>query len=662
MTTFSRHEPRTTPGWLSGWTFVPAAPALFRETTAPLIVTTFPGPAVECTVSHASQHVVFPHHESAEALIYPWGFRLRCAMDDDEALASLVRMDAGTALLECDVRLAPEPEGDFKPAGTGATDRVAEERLADQALLTLTRVFDHTMRIVWVAGVGSTQALLARARALMDRGAHRELDRLVSLYESPARGAHTPPPALDYLISRLRPATTTLAYPWLADAEGEPVWDLAQLYPAVCCLIEAEPAIAVGLVQNVLDHLGADGSLPVAGGHVSPIFRGLASAPLLIRTVTACFHKTGQWPGDLSSLIPRCARYLVAQGSGQAPDPVSEHRHPIIRLALRQEIVLWHDMRSRSADPAPGEPDTLRLIGEQTLGGRLGHPVVAALMNPSDHRTLRRIAPSDLLEAADTWMNDTTVPAVTRRALFRVMYERLAGIDPGRAAAWVHQAPHLHDAPATWLPTEPGESLHHDRDQLAAALTAAWTCTVPVPNPRARLSLATRTARWLNMRPRALAWVIALCLLATAAGLFSVQFRDTMPPRVFETRLGMAMQYYRDGSYDQAAAVVDEMRARGHKTHPHLIALAGRIEYHRGNLRAAETLFSNLVERRSDDPVPAYNLALIRFEQGHHKEATSRFDTIATEFSASHPSLAQRAAAAAALSREVAGEPDTKGK
>jgi predicted Zn-dependent protease len=156
--------------------------------------------------------------------------------------------------------------------------------------------------------------------------------------------------------------------------------------------------------------------------------------------------------------------------------------------------------------------------------------------------------------------------------------------------------------------------------------------------------------------------VIALSLLVTAAGLFSVQFRDTMPPRVFETRLGMAMQHYRDGSYDQAAAIVEEMRERGHKNHPHLIALAGRIEYHRGNLREAETLFSDLVERRADDPVPAYNLALIRFEQGYHKESARRFDTIATEFSASHPSLAQRAVAAAALSREVAGEPAAQGE
>lgn len=616
--------------WPAGWCLVSVPDTLFNETAIPLLVRCGYQPgSLDVEIPGLTHGASWPVAGNSELRMTPHGFRIIEESDTGDRILSVLKLDASTLLAEGSPEsLSPWLEPDEGSDRSGTHQIIAAGRYA---MATYLHRFDDLARLAIVSGTADHDALLTRARGLVHQSAHQLLDAVLARRTPSVHSASRfPLTPLDKLVSRLRPASPTLPYPWLANEEEEPEWRLIALYPAITALLPTYPDLVAGLIGNLLDTMDEDGRLVVAGGNASPLFHGDTEHPLLVQLVWAFFNQHARWPGEPEHGIHQLERYLnaAAQSSTITAAGVSLWPHETAawsRIISQSGIGTPLPGRSLPASPDAPEPEAA---------------VYADLLDVHTAETEQRTAADQLLtllEPGDDQPLDTTHIGMAVRCL---------------------------EAAESWNP-ELARSLRSGMIPIAAS---AWCTSITPRNQRndgvaldawcALLAQASRTTpargawtRWLNQHRRAVSALGLLMVFAMIAFLLTVQFRTTMPTTVYETQLGLAMQDYQMGRYAEAVEKLREIEARGHARNPINLMALGKTYFRARQYDQAAATFATLAEVTPNLPAGHFNHGLSLFQAGDRDKAVEVFESMSERFAQSHPSLAARAAKAAEISR-----------
>jgi len=619
-------------GWIPGWCLVSEPETLFNETVIPLLVRCGDKPgSLSLDIPGYQETVRWPATDRTECRLTPHGIRLLEERGDEDEVLSVIRYDASTLLVEGEPSVLDRwMDPDSIREASGAHHLVTVGRYA---LAWHMHRIEQQARLAIVSGTGDQTMLMARARGLVHQSAHRLLNTLLAQHTERTSGRFVVEPR-DWLVTRLRPASPTLPFPWLANDEEEPEWRLTALYPALTALMTPYPEIAAGLIGNLLETMHPDGQLPVAGGNASPLFHADVTHPLLIQLILAYFTRHGTWPVPLENHITRLERYLHAFANQESLQPEGLLIWPF-------EHAAWTRITSDSGLGAPiYEQSTRERIAANDGGTSAWAPLLNA-RNDDD-------APTD---AATTCITDTltgTYGAMDsgKIALITLAMDTWKRWHPRRAFA-VYST--VKEAAATaWQAVLQEGGRHPD-----GVAIAGWCERMAEPIDGSPGKGAV--SRWLNHHRRTVSVIAGLLIAGLIGFLLTVQFRTTMPTTVYETQMGLVLQDYQLGRYAAAVEKLTDIERRGHARNPINLMALGKTYFRAKQFDKASATFATLMDVAPNLPVAHFNYGLSLFHAGHIGQAIAVFEAMAEQFARSHPAMASRAAKAAEISRFYQG-------
>lgn len=649
-----RNKTTTQSGWLSGWTLAAQAAELERETFSSLEVTLSRQPfLLECETPGVDTLINFSPTGRTSCHLCAQGIRIVDEHADQDLIASCMKIDSMSLVIEADKALIK----DFL-----TSDEM--EHKSDESYLFLGTAHNHLaiivdrkvnpVRLSVVAGTGDRERMLSRARGHLSIEVHQTLDTLLSDAEKSNDGAQpdiaeTINP-LEYLKSRMRPATPRIPHPWLSDSENEPVWNLGITYPVANGLLCCEANHATSLLRNLLEVMDSEGALPLAGGNISHPFTGPTWFPLLARMTLQTYLATRQWPSEVDQTIDRIHLYLdQIVNAINEPDNLKLLTHAFVVLFNDELNCLSHiyQLAGRSSE------ERLRKLKTQVLplpsaksdeADRPDELLVAFMstmtdsMTSSDNRHQTAAITALLSDTArdvhpTTWLLTMTAAENYSRINYRYYSEWITGLNAIAVKRWGVLSDHA----------KSNADILSDPGTMALAGFLIWSSDRKREafdriklRQQALIAFVNRRKKWL------LGSAIAL-ILALGIFLISVQMRSTMPNSIFETNFGMAVQLYSTGMYEESLRIIDDMENRGAVNNPMLVFQKGKIHYRMQNYPAAIECFTFCRDIVPDSPAYLYNLGLSLAQNGDRESALLIFDSITTTFKTAHPALASRA-------------------
>ena len=497
---------------------------------------------------------------------------------------------------------------------------------------------DEQSRLVITVGTGDQDGIIARARNHAASSAHQRMDHTLAEHDSKGEQPLQAREPLSWIISRMRPATSTIPCPWITNDEDEPAWRLASLYPAFLTMLDEFPDIAAGLLTNLIDGVDEDGKVPLAGGNASPIFYGHTDTPIIIQMVMDFMRRRGYWPMEQNLLGKRLSIYMTGTGrwiSGNSADVTRE-----TTLHWLREHHAWQKFLDHTG---------------YTSGAH------------ENARIPKAVSPGlPAVDSADSQLLDLLDPSVSqgqKSAAAEIVDRIVAGLAQGTHGRnlpllffALHHAPDWKDAK---LP-EQLNSLHasllslwqekfgsldrtKDPDEEPDLLFLAGLCEWSNPQLQKEKIRQNRIVGIFYRHRRLLIGTAAVAILLFLAFFLRVQTRSTMPTTVFETQIGLARQDYEFKRYDQAIDRLLEIEARDNQRNPVNLFLLGKVYYQVGRYDDAVKVNMRVTEIIPDTPPAWFNLGLSQFRAGDAAQAMETFAFTAEQFGRTHPSIAARA-------------------
>jgi len=621
-------------GWIPGWTLTALPDVLFHETAIPLglACARLPG-QFDVDIPGFKEPWTVSINPNAECRMSPHGIRMIEELDDNDIMVSVVKHDASTLLAEADdALLLPSlgPEAVITDSEASVTFNVGKH-----TLVFILQRSSTPARLVITTGTGETQRLTAKARSYLSISAHAQLDQLLTGQAMSADKPLYVVTPTDFLLSRFRPASPTLPYPWLANEEDEPAWRMECTYPAFRALLLTHSKLAAGMIGNLVEFVDGEGNVPLAGGHASPIFNGPPRCPMLITMIMAYFHQTRAWPINPAIHTRRLETYIKAISNAEPSDEVM-YSH-----AVKHELIQWNEFVRQSGvsltDQLHHSPNPIHHSAEQTES-------ISALLDQQTPVQTRKTMATTLLESIQ--QHSEFLLSEENLVFIPDVLNELSDIDRSSLSDWVTTirrqiAPSWQNVMANVTsPTAPTQS-----ERLTLIGVCSWLEHWKSKDPEQH----HQVAGWFNQHRFTLLASCGLLVALLAGFLFSVQFRSTMPLTVYETQMGMALQDYQTGNYPAAIETLEDIGRRGHQNNPINVFLLGKIYYRNKNYTEAIDAFQSVVKARPNSPAGYYNLGLSLFQHGEIEASKKVFIEMSDIFARTHPSSAARAVRAAEI-------------
>jgi len=641
-------------GWLSGWTLAAPSEELERETFSYLDVTLSRHPfLLECSTPGVDTLIHFKPTGRTRCLLCAQGIRIVDEHADQDLIASCLKIDSMSLAIETDRALI----NDFLNSDELEHHTNESFLFLGAGQYHLAVIIQHKVnpvRLSMVAGTGDREQMLSRARAHLSLEVHQTLDKLLSevensINDNQPKSAESINP-LEYLKSRMRPATQRIPHPWLADSENEPLWNLGITYLVANGLILSQANLAIDLLRNLLEMMDTEGDLPMAGGNISHPFNGPTSHPLLARLTLQTYLTTRRWPSDADQTIDRIHLYLDQIIKSIHASDSRKYLTGEMAILIRDEVKCLsqiYQLAGRSSE------DRLRKLRTEVLPvpssqddeiDRLDSLLLALMSTMADSPTftddrhqIKTI--TSLLSDHEQDVNPTswllTMTAAENLSLvnYRLYSEWITGLNTIATTRW-SQISDRAKSNADIL-NEPG--------MMALAGFLIW-CADRKHEAFNRTKLRQQTiTSFMNRRKKWLLGSAVVLTLALGIFLISVQMRSSMPNSIFETNYGMAVQLYQTGMFDESLRIIEDMENRGATYNPTLVFQKGKIYYREQNFSAAVDCFTFCRDKVPDNPAYSYNLGLSLAQNGDRESARLIFDSIMTTFKTAHPALASRA-------------------
>jgi tetratricopeptide (TPR) repeat protein len=636
----------TPAGWTGGWSISSPAAGLLQETLSPLRVELSETPGRILLATPKIKGELFMTDPADGALsLFANGVRMVRETDEGTRLFSFYKPQPNALVIEADdPHLDFISEGDIEQLDDGNTVVAAS---GQHRMVIVANWKRSPVRMAVLSGTGESAQLAARARTLLNTSAHLALDALrPSATVTPAAGGATIEPHA-YLTGRMRPASTIWPGPWLAGHEEEPVFNMAIQFLLARALAADDDALPAGLAGTVLEVLSAR-------THDARLLAEIARLPLLLQIMQRLPAQQEHWLAAAAAHAPAIEAYLEETGKPWSYvhgslSPLAARLRPWL---ARREKQAWKALADRAGvafssamtpPPVPGadDPPWLLLLDEDRAAAMDATAIEEAL----DALTHSLEEGDDGEDTVACWsmallIADDSI-LMARPALRRAFRQRLMKL---AAERWRARASAMLEA---------GWVTYDDRD-LAVAAVALWAQVNP-PDDASSDGEAGRAILWrLSIRRRRLVAIAAVTTLLFVAWLVSVQFRRSLPPSAFETRIGMIQHFYQTGAYDTALEKLDELERTGALGAGTLDLWRGKVLYRMGRFAEAAEAFLGAAEELEENPSPRFNRALSQFKQQQYADAQSSFEALAGQFKTTHPATAARALRAAAISSELA--------
>jgi tetratricopeptide (TPR) repeat protein len=651
-------------GWFTGWTLSAATGELFRETASPLGVHFSDQPGViNLKIPGLEAQVALPLPEKLSCQLCAEGIRILGESGEHTSVSSCFKLDANTLLIESETK----PVFTIKEPAQG-------QLLEDGACMATTGIFHMvcvsapsatTSRLVVHTGKGDQRTLAAKARGfLTTASAHEHLDAaLIALHADASLSAKSfslvfhP---MDYLKSRLRAASPHIPYPWIADADEQPIWDLSILYPIIQAMIGRHDDIAEGLIQNFVELVDQDGCPPIAGGAIDKPRHGPAAFPLLVRIYFSFHQETGMWPGDIGRSIESLSRYLVTAIRRTHELPADDDFSELYRTLVHSEVVIWNDLHLLASRPKEAALDRVtsesRSLHHHHGDSRAGQQPWIAILDRREKTSLRQATAGTFLDIVKhrlVNLDDSFNPSIVGLSI--IASEELSQIDHREYYRWLQELDAAADTVWSYADESVRETrcLYHDLEFIAITGFMSRVKARHATLLRARDNNMHLAMMWLSRHRRALVSAIGLFLLLGAGWLLMVQFRPTMPLTVFETQIGLAMQHYKNEDWDSALVKLAEIQRRGHSGNELVGILKANVQFRKHDYQSALDGYQELLRKNPGNINARFNLGLSFFRMKQYDEARQQFSALSAEFNQTHPFMSERSRLAATIIDEM---------
>jgi len=641
-------------GWIGGWTLSSPSEVLSRETASPLgIVLTDQPLSLQVDIPGRTATISFPPGQNLISSIYAHGFRIQSSKPEEEYLCSCFKMDASTLLVEADDRLL----GGFsdEPAANSGPESVMVVTSGQHHLVAVINRQKSPSRMVLMSGAGDRDGLLTKARSFIHHSAHARFDQVIAESRREPSGKSAVFTSYDYVISRLRAASPSMPYPWLADADEEPVWDTGLMYALFNSLLARDQQAAAGLLKNSVELIQPDGSIPVAGGNASPVFFGTAAYPVLMRMILLYFQRTGDWPIDLAENADALSQYLVHAMEQRNDDPDGTYSTSLYLTLIHNEVAIWKEIHLVAGQPLDQSirqiKKTYDLFNQAQSLNQLPENEWLALID-------RRHPPAQRMQTAEKYS----------RVIFRelvddddaawwtfaqIILEELSIINHRIHNQWLNEINSIstqrwHDAV---IRVKSERLIHHSSHLLVMAGFHSWLTNLA---RSMTLSVFIGCLTWMNRKRK---WVIGMAAIITmliGGYLLTVQMRPTMTNAEYETKVGLALQDYQSGLYPEALTKMTEIEKKEDRKNPITNFIIGKIHYRQKAYRDAVAYFALVTEQTPDNAAAHFNLGLSHFRAGEYEAAGRAFQTTVSKFERTNPTLAARARQAGKITLDLA--------
>jgi tetratricopeptide (TPR) repeat protein len=598
---------------------------------------------LQVNIPGRSATLSFPEGESLVAHTCAFGMRIQSEKPEEDYVCSCFKLDASTLIVEADDRLL-RGISDEQMESTDTESNLVISSGQHHLVVVINRQ-NSPSRMVMLAGAGDKEGLLTMARSHLHESAHARIGAALAEFDSGQSEIHTIIDPNDYVRSRFRPASPTMPFPWLADAEDEPIWDLGHLYVLFNALIVRDQRMAASLLLNVVETIQPDGSLPVAGGNASPVFYGSASYPIMMRMILLYFQRTGEWPFDLEPKVDVLTRYLhhainqlIDRGDGENPGP-------LYLTLIHNEVAIWREIHLVAGKPLDRSIRDINLAyneisNRQPKSDNRDDIEWLALIDRRHPATERIRTVAKFTQGIYHELIADDNPAWWTFAL--IVLEELSTINHQLHTRWLNDMYTI--SKNKWDEFIATASRTHEVDYPSKMMVIAGFLTwIRVTDISRTPSFIFGFLTWLNRRRNWLALAAAFMILAAGLFVIRVQFRPTMTDPEFRTKIGLIMQEYKAGNYDHALIILNMMEKKGGHKNPYVNFLKGQVLYQNKNFREAADYFE-LVTRQSQDNANAYfNLGLCYFRAGEYSKSRKTFAFVNREFSRSNPTLGARA-------------------
>ncbi len=629
--------------WIGGWSISAPEESLLRETFSPLEVSLAPDIGkILLKTPKISGELFMTDPADGTLTLFANGFRVTRETEEGTRLFSFYRVSPSSLIIEADdPHLDINSDGEIEQLDNGETIVAT----IDQHRMTIVADWKRSpVRMAVLAGSGEPEQLAARARALLAKSAHLALDQLIKdrvpdIADQPCIDPHS------YLAGSFRPASQTWPGPWLAGEDDTTVLDGSILLLIAHVLSANKSPLLGGMIRNPLEAV----SQIATDQH---IIEEAARFPVLMQIMQRFPKEQEQWLDIAAACNAGIQAYLKEAGKPAsfvpgAASPLATKLRPWL---CKREYIAWKALAEKaglsaigSMPPAPkssnDDPPWIVFLDEQRA---------ASLDTSAIENALRPLIESLKQEESDDtpiyWamavllINSATLLARSAsRRNFRMEVFKLARENWNRRAESMRASGKVTHDPAT----------------LAIAAVAAWADRSSADDS-ADESEPSRAMLWrLSNRRRHLVLLAAVFVVLFVAWVISIQFRRTLPPSAFETRIGMIQHFYQTGDYQTALEKLDELESVGALSLGILYSWRGKVLYRQGEFEAAEESFTEAAEELKENPAPLYNIALSQFRRGDFAQAKASFEVLSLEFRATHPSIAARALRAAAICAEM---------
>ena len=648
-------DPRATTGWLVGWTLTATPDELMRETASPLLVTLglqpgtleFANPEVRDTLPLANEH-------PASCRCHAAGLRLQVESENNGVVVSCVMLDANAMMIEAEPVLF-EPlikHAGFTTEGGTSVRFTAGDR---HHVIAVYDRHDHPNRMVVLSGVGTSSALLAKARGYLLRDAHAELDAAVITTKSGRTIAGITP--VEYLLSRLRPPTASIPCPWLADEQEEPAWEAELLYLAVCALLPYAPQIAAGLIVNQLELLNEERQLPIRGGIRLPMEYGIHLTPTLAAMCNVYVERTGQWPMDVDRAVAALSRYLDGLLEAWESRTDLAESAPVFGVTVQREMAHFKSLMNRLDTP---HRDITRRARERHIRVRQlilrnqETSVWRLALDPARWATLPKASRSETARAISDHFGHATgdlFPA--NGSVLAWIAEAFGSLAVNDLAYWREQYRNflnrLQETAEQQVRLTGGVT--HEVESITQWAMLAWVDEGRLQDMSG--APGYRAGLFIRRHQRTLAACLAGIFVAIFLVVAWLQLRPAMPRAVFDAYMGMAIQHYSSGHYQESLAVLAEMEARGATYHPLVMFMQGKNHYRMNAFDEAMELFQKNTRIDPENPAFPYNTALAHVQKKEYDQAIAIFQRVAADFERKDPVIAAKARRASEIVQEL---------
>jgi tetratricopeptide (TPR) repeat protein len=178
-------------------------------------------------------------------------------------------------------------------------------------------------------------------------------------------------------------------------------------------------------------------------------------------------------------------------------------------------------------------------------------------------------------------------------------------------------------------------------DAAAAMLTIVLSG--PLSNEEEEEEVTQGFSSWFARHAKTvITTAVAVPVAAALITVVSYMAKSSPPLSSLEASLGMAMQYYREGHYDKAIALYEDLTRKG-GGFLKLEVQMGNAYFRRGDLQRAEFLYRAALKQPAPPPAAFLNLGLALFRQGRHSEALAFYNQYLDLFGDRWPDQAEKA-------------------